>query len=33
VAQRLRPELERFLAFEPYEQSPDLPLPAGAGAH
>ena len=25
--QRLRPELERFLAFEPYEQSPDLPLP------
>ena len=33
VAQRLRPELERFLAFEPYDQSPDLPLPAGAGAH
>jgi lipoyl(octanoyl) transferase len=33
VARRLRPELERFLAFEPYEKSPDLPLSVSVVAH
>ncbi len=32
VAQVLRPQLERYLSFEPYEKSPDLVAPAGAGS-
>jgi lipoyl(octanoyl) transferase len=30
VAERLRPQLERYLAFEPYEQSADVPSLAPA---
>ena len=29
VAHLLRPHLERYLAFEPYEQSPDIPTTSG----